>query len=140
MGAAFAFAVAHWVAEGITSYVLIFKLRVVYAEYSQGKLPGKFAFDLVVEAFYAVCTAVVVAVVQWLAHRWICRPAIGPARRHAWLIAVVLGAVFCWLRWGIWWLHRTVPFPYPERLDLSVAVALAAGLSLLIVRWRFPSS
>jgi uncharacterized BrkB/YihY/UPF0761 family membrane protein len=94
-------------------------------------------WDMVIETFYTASAAVVVTIVQLVADHFLQRRESVSLWRHTWCLALVLGAMFCWIRWGIWWLHRVVPFNYDERVDWLVAMALAAGIGLTISRWRW---
>ena len=51
------------------------------------------------------------------------RPRLG--HRHVWGLALILGIAYSWLRWGVWWMSKTLAFSYPEQADFALAMGLA---------------
>ena len=116
-----------------TSYVLTFKLYALGqpADLRQWeKLRDRFGIDMCIETGWVFVAALLVLLVQWA-----CRP-VTRGRRHAWRVAIVLGVMYCWLRWGIWGLSVYVPFRYSEAMNFAAAMALAASAGVVLSLWR----
>jgi hypothetical protein len=129
------FAVGHWVTELITTYLLDFKFFILGTPTNPvqlEKLQERFAFDMFTEAVWVAAAGCVVLIVQWLL-----RPQVSECRRrHAWIAAVLLGMGYCWVRWGIWWLSKAIPFDYSEGVDFCAAMGLAGAAGLMLAAWR----
>jgi hypothetical protein len=134
VASALAFAAAHWVAEYATDYVLVVIIGVsVY-----GRSPRKqFETDIAIETFFAACEFFVVLAAQMIGHALFSGDR--PRRRTAWLAALVLGALYCWVRWGIWGLSRMGGLENPLPVGWLEAMTLSGAAALLISRWRWPA-
>jgi hypothetical protein len=126
LACSFAFAVGHWVTEAFTSYLVLFRLRLVATSH----LVWQFAGDMLTETIWMVPAFFFVLVMQFML-----RPREGSDRRVGlWPVAIGMGVFYSWVRWGVWWFAK---LDYWSDFSVAMGLALAVGVVLGALRRRW---